>query len=187
MKLSKYEKGAYVAPRLRQGRVTLPRVVIASAIVLIAFAGGMQAWSSLRGSGTAANATSAPNPVEETVFTPDGKPISGDPLTIAGVEASERAVNLGLQPLNTGVSHQFKLRNTSNTSVTLGKAGIEVLQGCCPSDPVLTATSIAPGQRFRSSSRCRWACTREWTGRTSSGSLLECATIAESRALSSYM
>ena len=142
MKLSKYDKGVYVAPRPPQGRVTFPRVVIASALVLVVFAGGMQAWNSLRGSGTAA---SAPNPVEKTVFTADGKPISSEPLTVAGVEASERAVNLGLQPLNTGVAHEFKLRNTSSTAVTLGKANIEVLQGCCPSDPILTATRIEPG------------------------------------------
>ena len=145
MKLSKYEKGTYVAPRPPRGRLTLPRVVVASALVLVVLAGGMQAWNSLRGSGTAASAASAPNPAEKTVFTSDGKPISSDPLTIAGVEAPERAVNLGLQPLNTGVSHEFKLRNTSSSAVTLGKAGIEVLQGCCPSDPILTATRIAPG------------------------------------------
>ena len=145
MKRSKYEKGAYVAPRPPRGRVTLPRVVIASAIVLIVMAGGIQVWNSLRGSGSSAIAASAPSPVEKTVFTPDGKPISNDPLTVAGIEASERAVSLGLQPLNTGVSHEFKLRNASSTAVTLGKAGIEVLQGCCPSDPILTATRLAPG------------------------------------------
>ena len=142
MKLSKYDKGAYVAPRPPRGRITLPRVVIASAIVLVAFAGGMQVWNSLRGSGTAASAAS---PVEKTVFTTEGKPISNDPLTVAGVEVAERAVNLGLQPLSTGVSHEFKLRNTSDSPVTLGRANIEVLQGCCPSDPLLKATRIEPG------------------------------------------
>ena len=144
MKRSKYEKGEYVPPRPPGGRVTLPRVVIGSTILLVLFVAGMQLWNSSRGGSTAA-ASNPPSPVEETVFTPDGKPISNEPLTVAGVQVPEPAVNLGLQPLDTGVSHEFKLRNTSAVPVVLGKANIEVLQGCCPSDPVLTATKIEPG------------------------------------------
>jgi len=144
-KLSKYEMGEYVPPARQQGpqsRITLSRMIIASTLVLAAFVVGMQAWNSERGRGTAASAAS---PVEKTVFTSDGKPISKDPLRVAGVEVPEPAVNMGLQPLNTGVNHAFRLRNTSSTAVTLGKANIEVLQGCCPSDPILAATRIEPG------------------------------------------
>ncbi len=144
-KLSKYEMGAYVPPvrqRPRRSHITLPRVVIASTLVLAAFAVVMQVWSQGGGSAAAAN---PPSPVEKTVFTSAGKPISNDPLKVAGVEVPDPAVNLGLQPLNTGVNHAFRLRNTSSTAVTLGKANIEVLQGCCPTDPVLNATRIEPG------------------------------------------
>lgn len=144
-KLSKYEMGGYIPPVQHdqpRSRITLPRVIVAGTLAFAAFAVVMQVWSPGSGTATAAN---PPSPVEKTVFTTDGKPLSNDPLKVAGVEVPTPAVNLGDQPLNTGVNHPFTLRNTSSTAVSLGKASIEVLQGCCPTDPVLTATRIEPG------------------------------------------
>lgn len=71
-------------------------------------------------------------------------PASG-PVRMAGVEVLERAFNIGRIPLDTPVSHTFRLSNVGATTATVGKVRIEVLKGCCPPDPVVTATSIAPG------------------------------------------
>lgn len=146
-KLSKYEMGGYIPPVQQyrpRSRITLPRVIVASTLVLAALAVVMQLWSPGKGSSAAA-ANNPPSPVEKTVFTSDGKPLSNDPLRVAGVEVPAPAVNVGTQPLNTAVNHPFTLRNTSGSAVTLGKPNIEVLQGCCPSDPILSATRIEPG------------------------------------------
>jgi hypothetical protein len=49
---------------------------------------------------------------------------------VAGVEVVQAAFDAGRVPLNTAVERVFRLRNTGNTPVTLGKASIEVLEGC---------------------------------------------------------
>jgi len=129
-------------PAPRRGRITLPIVVIASAVVLAAAVGGMAAWNAFGGGGTSV----ASSPPAVNVFKPDGTPVSEEPVRVAGVEVAEPAVNLGREPLNTPVEKVFRLRNTSSTRIALGRAGIEVLQGCCPSDPILDATTIEPGE-----------------------------------------
>ncbi len=143
MKVSRYSKGTNTPPPPPRGRITLPRVVIASAVLLMVFAVGTEVGTSLRGSETA---TSPASPIENTLFTAEGTAISTEPLKVAGVEVAEPVVNVGVQPLNIGVAHEFKLRNTSSTPVILGRANIEVLEGCCPSDPILSATRIEPGE-----------------------------------------
>ncbi|MBE0607867.1 MAG: hypothetical protein IH609_00665 [Dehalococcoidia bacterium] len=84
--------------------------------------------------------------VAADIFAPDGSVISKDPVVVAGVQVDEPSVNLGRQPLSTAVEKTFTLRNTGGTPVTLGRAGIEVLEGCCPTDPVLNTNRIEPGQ-----------------------------------------
>ena len=143
MKRSKYEKVTYEAPPPPGSRITLPRLVIASTIVLVAFVVGMQVRNSLAGNASASN---PPDAMERVFYNTQGTPVPRDPYVVLGVEVPEQAVNLGTYPLNAGVVHEFKLRNTGTTTVFLGRPEIEVLQGCCPSDPVLKATQIQPGE-----------------------------------------
>ncbi len=146
MKLSKYEKAAYEAPRPagQPGRrITMPRVVVASTIFLIVFIAGMQVRNSLVGSTSASN---PPDAMEKVFYNAQGTPIPKEPYVVLGVEVPEPAVNLGTYPLDAGVVHAFKLRNTGTSTVFLGRPEIEVLQGCCPSDPVLKATQVTPGE-----------------------------------------
>jgi hypothetical protein len=146
MKRSKYEKIAYEGPRppaSPRALVTLPRVVIASTILLVAFVVGMQVRNSMAGS---ASASTPPDSMEKVFYNTQGTPIPKEAYVVLGVEVADPAVNLGTFPLNTGVTHEFKLRNTGTATVFLGRPEIEVLQGCCPSDPVLKATKINPGE-----------------------------------------
>ncbi len=130
------------APAARRSRVTLPVVVVISAALLAAAVAGMAAWNAFGGETT----TAASSPAAVNVFKPDGTPISEEPVRAAGVEVPEPAVNLGRVAMKTPVQRVFRLRNTSTTPVALGRARIEVLQGCCPEDPILKATTIEPGQ-----------------------------------------
>lgn len=145
MKLSKYEKSAYQPEVLATPKrwLTLPRVVVVVAFVFVAFAIAMQVRNSLAGSASTYN---PPDAMEKVYFNDQGTPIPKDPYVVLGVQVSQTAVNVGTYPLNAGVDHEFMLRNTGTTTVFLGKPEIEVLQGCCPSDPILKATQIGPGQ-----------------------------------------
>jgi hypothetical protein len=102
----------------------------------------MVAWNAFAGG--ASTAASSPAPI--SLFRPDGTPLVEGPLRVAGVEVPDPTVDLGRQPLDTAVEKLFRLRNTSTTPVALGRPSIKVLQGCCPSDPILNATSIQPGE-----------------------------------------
>ncbi len=124
----------------RRGRITLPVVVVAAMVALFVVGFSIQFLRSPF-SGSAAGSPA----VAADVFTPDGSVISKEPVVVAGVQVDESAVNLGRQPLDTAVEKTFKLRNPGSTSVTLGRVNIEVLEGCCPEDPVLGSSSVAPG------------------------------------------
>jgi len=50
--------------------------------------------------------------------------------SVAGVEIDQPAVDLGRVALNTPVRHLFRLKNAAAGAVSLGKARIEVLEGC---------------------------------------------------------
>lgn len=140
MKPSKYGKGGHVPTHRRRRRVTFPLVVAAGMVglVLVGFTVQFQRSDS---DGTAAGPA-----VAADIFGPDGSVISQEPVLVAGVRVDEPSVNLGRQPLNTAVERTFKLRNTGSTSVTLGRANIEVLEGCCPEDPILKTNRIEPGE-----------------------------------------
>jgi hypothetical protein len=56
--------------------------------------------------------------------------ISVAPATAAGIEAAEPWADLGRVPLDTPVRHAYTLRNTGDVAASLGKATIEVLEGC---------------------------------------------------------
>lgn len=141
MKPSKYAKGGFPPARPRRRGTTFPVVVIAGMAALVVIGFAVQFLNSSpgeRGGGSAA--------VAADIFTPDGSVISKEPVLVAGVQVDEPSVNLGRQPLNTAVERTFKLRNTGSTSVTLGRANIEVLEGCCPEDPILKTNRIEPGE-----------------------------------------
>ena len=52
------------------------------------------------------------------------------PVTVAGVEAPQPVANLGTVPVDTPVRTEYLVRNTGTSAVTLGTAGIQVLEGC---------------------------------------------------------
>lgn len=51
-------------------------------------------------------------------------------VSVAGLEAPQPVANLGTVPVDTPVRAEYTVRNTGIAAVTLGKAGIEVLEGC---------------------------------------------------------
>lgn len=140
MRPSKYGKGGYVAPQPARRRITFPIVLILVAAVLVLVGVAIPVVNSAVGGRAGSTAVAA------DIFAPDGSVISKDPVVVAGVQVDEPSVNLGRQPLSTAVEKTFTLRNTGGTPVTLGRAGIEVLEGCCPTDPVLNTNRIEPGQ-----------------------------------------
>lgn len=148
MKLSKYERRFFVPPAAagpaKERRFfTAPRIVLASVLALVAVGVGAQLWNSQVGNASASN---PPSGMEKQFFDDQGTPIPKEKYVVLGVEVSETAVNVGSYPLNTGVYHEFKLKNSGTTTVFLGKPEIEVLQGCCPSDPILKVSRLAPGE-----------------------------------------
>lgn len=142
MNQSRHEQRRQHVSSKRKSRPTLSRVVIGSTIAVVAGVGVIQLWNVVGGGDAAA---SSPSLVEQSVFSAAGLPLDDHPLAVAGIEVAQPAVNLGVQPLDTPVNHEFRLRNTGSTPVTLGRASIQVLQGCCPTDPILSTTRIEPG------------------------------------------
>ena len=140
MKLSKYGKGSYISPRPQRRSITFPVVLVAVAVALVVVGFAVEFLNPVLGGGAGSTAVAA------DIFAPDGSVISKEPVVVAGVQVDEPSVNLGRQPLSTAVEKTFKLRNTGGTPVTLGRAGIEVLEGCCPTDPILFTNRIEPGQ-----------------------------------------
>lgn len=141
MKPSKYAKGGYIPARPRRRGITLPAVIITGAVVLFVAGFAVQFLSSALG-----GSADRPTAVAADIFTADGSVISKEPVVAAGIQVDEPAVNLGRQPLNTPVERTFKLRNTGSAPVSLGRANIEVIEGCCPSDPILSSNRVEPGQ-----------------------------------------
>lgn len=51
-------------------------------------------------------------------------------VSVAGVQVAIPSVDLGRIALDTPVKHSFQLRNTGVQRASLGRARIEVLEGC---------------------------------------------------------
>lgn len=49
---------------------------------------------------------------------------------VHGLEVDRASVDAGRVPLNTPVRQEFRLRNTGGETVALGRARVEVLEGC---------------------------------------------------------
>ena len=63
-----------------------------------------------------------------------------------GVEVTDGAdIAMGHIPLAFAVNPTWHLRNTTDHVVTFGQPKVTVVKGCCPADPVLGATTLAPG------------------------------------------
>ncbi|MBE0607866.1 MAG: hypothetical protein IH609_00660 [Dehalococcoidia bacterium] len=58
------------------------------------------------------------------VSLPDG------PVEVMGVEVLQPVADAGRVALNTAVKREWLLHNTGTTPITLGRANIEVLEGC---------------------------------------------------------
>lgn len=62
---------------------------------------------------------------------PSATPVlPSQPLQLLGVEVARPVVDLGKVPLNTGVKGVWVMRNTGASPVSVGRPGIEVLEGC---------------------------------------------------------
>lgn len=99
-----------VVARKKRRDWKLPVVVV---VVLLAVGAGAGVW-------LAAGGDEAPGLSEDYA----GTAMAG------GVEVLRPAIDLGRQPLDLPVSHTFVLTNTNERAVQLGKANIEVLDGC---------------------------------------------------------
>lgn len=74
-------------------------------------------------------------------------PIANDPQVAAGVRIVEPAVDRGKLPLNTTVRHVYELANVGSGIAEFGEPTIEVLDGCCPPEPVLGPGVIGTGEK----------------------------------------
>ncbi len=84
------------------------------------------------GAGTAGSpglgANSATPPATRSAVA--GNALPDGPVQVLGVEVAQPVADAGRVPLNTAVQREWRLRNTGTTPVSLGRPGIEVLEGC---------------------------------------------------------
>jgi hypothetical protein len=78
--------------------------------------------------------------VIETPGTRAGAAAAGGVIVTDGAD-----ITMGHIPLAFAVNPTWHLRNTSDQPVTLGRPKVTVVKGCCPAEPVLGATTLAPG------------------------------------------
>ena len=85
-------------------------------------------------------------------LSPMGGKIIETPGTRAGTAAAGGVIvtdgadiAMGHIPRAFAVKPTWHLRNTSSQPVTLGQPKVTVVKGCCPADPMLGATTLAPG------------------------------------------
>ena len=79
----------------------------------------------------------------EVIETPGSR---GGTATAGGVIVTDGAdIAMGRVPLAFAVNPTWHLRNTSDQPVSLGQPKVTVVKGCCPADPVLGITTLAPG------------------------------------------
>lgn len=70
----------------------------------------------------------------------------GGSASAGGVVVTDGAdIDMGHIPLAYAVVPTWHLRNSGSEPVTLGQPKVTVVKGCCPSDPVLGTTTLAPG------------------------------------------
>jgi hypothetical protein len=60
----------------------------------------------------------------------EAPPVAAGAAEAAGIQVDRASVDAGRVPLNTPIQQQFRLRNTGDEAVALGRARVEVLEGC---------------------------------------------------------
>lgn len=71
----------------------------------------------------------------------------GGAATAGGITVTDGAdIAMGRVPLAYAVNPTWHLRNTTDRPVTLGRPKVAVVRGCCPAEPMLGTTTLAPGQ-----------------------------------------
>ena len=110
-------------------------------LVLTASGGGDDGHTTAaNGSGSKTGATGPMGgEIVETPGTVSGTASAG------GVEVANANYEMGPVPMNVTVVPKWTLRNTSDTAVSLDAPHAEVVEGCCPGTPKLSAQTLAPG------------------------------------------
>jgi hypothetical protein len=80
-------------------------------------------------------------PVIETPGTRSGEASAGGVVVTDGSD-----IAMGHVPLAYAVNPTWHLRNAGDQPVTLGTPKVTVVKGCCPAEPILGATALAPGE-----------------------------------------
>lgn len=86
----------------------------------------------------------SPEPETPAALASTPVPSSG-PSQAGAILVDAASVDLGHIPLDTVVSHAYRLQNVGPEQITITGAETRVLEGCCPSDPTVGATTLAPG------------------------------------------
>ncbi len=113
-------------PPGRRTRISLPIAVMIGGALMVAAVVAMEGWNwyADRDGNAAAVAANGSTPAAA------GTSLPGGPIRVAGVEVLQPVADAGQVPLNTPVQRLWRLRNAGTTRVTLGRANIEVLEGC---------------------------------------------------------
>lgn len=96
-------------------------------------------------SGSASTAPSSAAPPAEAASPISVPPIPSGPARAGNIEVMQQTLDLGKQPLNVTIQPAFELKNVGAEPALLGQASIEVLQGCCPQNPIMGSLNVQPG------------------------------------------
>lgn len=135
--------------------------IVALMVAVLVVGGGVAVALTTGGSGSTASGGSATTGMnmgrlpEGLKLTGTNGPMGG-PLLVtpgtksgtarAGSVAVEGAdLRMGRIPLMYAVNPTWTLRNTGTTAVTLGKAQLSIMKGCCPGELAFGSQTLAPG------------------------------------------
>lgn len=112
--------------RDRDGRITLPIVIMAGGALMVLAVAAMYGWNWYSGRGDGGAAVTANGSASNAA----GTSLPSGPVQVAGVEVLQPVADAGQVALNTPVQRLWRLRNTSTTRITVSPPTIEVLEGC---------------------------------------------------------
>lgn len=152
------------ASRRRQDRRRLLWIVAFAGVVAVALglAAGLTIVETGSNTGAPASAGAAAHQdMDQTLpagykLTGQVSPMGGKVIETPGTRAGTAAaggvvvtdgadISMGHIPLAFAVNPIWHLRNISDHAVTLGQPKVTVVRGCCPADPLLGTTTLAPG------------------------------------------
>lgn len=114
-----------MSPKVATWRRTKEAVIVLSAILAVATV-GFFLWTA---DPDQASTAGSPDREDETA-TSSASSLPDGPVQVMGVEVLQPVADAGRVALNTAVQREWRLRNTGTTPITLGRAYIEVLEGC---------------------------------------------------------